>query len=296
MKNQSHLCGILLLSAFVPLLPGQASSRTITIGSIGTRPASEIKIFLPLANYLGKQLQADGVTQGQVAIAKDITEMASLFRDGKIDVFIDSSGRSLALNRLTDTKPLLRRWKKGTAEYHGLIFTKNDNAISRLEDLKGKIVAFEAALSITGCLLPKMILMEKGFKVVAGNTVVRPDEVGYVFSNHDENTMVWVMKDKVSAGVIDNQSYLREARTNSAMLKIIGKTPSVPRHIVSFRADLPLALVNRIKEILIQMHRSEEGKGILEHFEKTTQFDELTAQAWSPLLKLGKLIDAELKH
>jgi phosphonate transport system substrate-binding protein len=297
MKNQpTILCRIALLSAFVLLLPGQASSRTITVGSVGTRPASEIKIFLPLANYLSEQLQADGVTQGQVVIAKDIAEMASLFRDGKVDIFIDSSGRSLALSRLVESKPLLRRWKKGTAEYHGLIFTKKDNAISRLEDLKGKIVAFEAPLSVTGCLLPKMILMEKGLKVVSASTAVRADEVGYLFSDHDENTMVWVMKEKVSAGVIDNQSYLREARTNSDRLKIIDKTPSVPRHIVSFRARLPSTLVNRIKETLIQMDRSEEGRKILEHFEKTTKFDELTDQAWSPLMKLGKLIDAELKH
>ena len=106
--------------------------------------------------------------------------------------------------------------------------------------------------------------------------------------------MVWVLRGKVSAGAMDNQRYLEKAGKSVDDLKIIFETFSFPRHIVSYRGDLPPPMVERIKDVLMKMHQSEEGRKALEDFEKTTRFDELPDQAMAPFLKAGKFIDAEL--
>jgi ABC-type phosphate/phosphonate transport system substrate-binding protein len=51
--------------------------------------------------------------------------------------------------------------------------------------------------------------------------------------------------------------------------------------------------VARVKEILLEMDQSEEGKKVLQAFEKTTKFDELSARALDPLLEATQFIDAE---
>ena len=139
--------------------------------------------------------------------------------------------------------------------------------------------------------------MQEGLKLVPKKDTsapVNPGEVGYVFTLDDESTMVWVLRGKVISGAMDNQNYLREARGSVDSLKILYKSFSLPRHIVSYRADLAPHLVARIKEILTKMDQSEEGRKTLQDFEKTTKFDELTDHAMAPLLKAGEFISHEL--
>jgi ABC-type phosphate/phosphonate transport system substrate-binding protein len=69
-------------------------------------------------------------------------------------------------------------------------------------------------------------------------------------------------------------------------LIILVETPSVPRHIVGARADIPAQRLSRIKEILIRMGLSEEGRKIHHDLESTTKFDELTEQNVTLLPKL----------
>ena len=190
---------------------------------------------------------------------------------------------------------MLRRWKKGVAEYHGLIFVRQGSNISKLEELRGKTVAFDEPLSAVGYLLPKMMLTEKGLKPVPARSLRGLNGVGYIFAERDENTMQWVLSGKVTAGAMDQQRYPEEARTRIGELRILEKTPAVPRHIVGARADISEERLNRIKEILIGMNLSEEGRKILHDFERTTRFDEFAEHEVALAPKLKTLLEAELK-
>jgi phosphonate transport system substrate-binding protein len=293
-----HLKGFkfaLPLFILAVLLHHPILAHAITLGLIGNYPAHDIKVFLPLAKYLTQELRDEGVTEGKVLVAQDIAELAGFLREGKIDLHIDSYVRALALTRLVGSRPLLRRWKKGVAEYHGLIFVRQDSNISKLEELRGKTVAFDEPLSAVGYLLPKMMLTEKGLKPVPASTPWGLNGVGYLFAERDENTMQWVLSGRVTAGAMDHQRYPTEAGRRIGELRILEKTPTVPRHIVGARAYIPEQRLNRIKEILMRMDLSEEGRKILRDLESTTRFDELTKHEVALAPKLKTLLEAELK-
>jgi phosphonate transport system substrate-binding protein len=286
-------------AALILLLPQITWARPISIGSIHLEPAAEVKRFWPLARYLANQLQSEGIDQGRVVVAQGVLQMAAFLREGKVDVYFDSPLTSVAVWRLSGSKFLLRRWKKGVGEYRTVIFARKDSGISRLEDLQGKIIAFEEPFSSSGYLLPKMVLVEQGFKLVpqqAATDSVEPDKVGYVFSYNDESTIIWVLRGKVVAGAIDNYSFLQQAKGTLENLTIIYETFPIPRHVVSYRADLPYNLVEKIKEVLLQMDQQEEGRKVLQEFEKTIKFDEIPNQAMLPLLKSITFIEAEFGH
>lgn len=269
----------------------------INIGSVSTEPAAEIKKFLPIANYLRRELQSEGIDQGKVVVAKNISQMATLLQEGKVDLYIDSPFPSLVASHLSGSKIFLRRWKKGAAEYRSVIFARKDSGVNRLEDLKGKMLAFQDSFSSTAYFLPKLVLLQRGLKLSAKTDpteAVAPGEVGYVFSQADENTMMWVLRKKVIAGATDEQTYEKEARTSLDSLQVIERSYALPRHIVSYRADLPPKLLAKIREILIGMDQTEEGRKVLKAFENTTKFDELPEQSMAPLLKASKLLNAEL--
>lgn len=277
-------------------LPHAVEAASIHVGSVALQPADEIKRFWPIVNYLTEKLRPEGINQGKVVVVKSISGMAELLREGKVDLFIDSPFPALAVRRLSGSKFFLRRWKKGQAEYRAVIFVRKDSGISRLEDLKGKIIALEEPFSTSTYFLPKLVMVQKGLKLSekrATSDPVAPDEVGYVFVGNDPNSVFWVLRKRASAGVANNQNYLLGAKGYLDDLKVIYETFSIPRQIVSHRADLDPKLVARIKEILIHMDQSEEGRKVLWEFEKTTKFDEIPSQSMAPLIKSQQFIDAE---
>jgi len=296
-RGMARQVRISFFAGLFSLLPVLTWAGPIHIGSISTKPASELKKFLPFATYLAQELGSQGVDQGKVVVAQSIPQMAAYMREGRVDLFIDSPFPALAVSRLSGSRLLLRRWKKGIPEYRTIIFVRHDSGIQRLADLKGKMIALEEPFSSSGYFIPKLVLFQAGLKPTPktdSSEAVGPGEVGYVFSGDDESTMVWLLRGKVMAGATDDRTFLKEARGNMGSLRILHKSSPFPRHIVSHRADLSPQLVTRIREVLLKMDQSEEGKKALRGFELTTKFDEIPAEAMASLLKAGRLIDLEV--
>jgi phosphonate transport system substrate-binding protein len=292
------------LRAAIPLLIAVfishhfATAEPVIIGSVHREAAAEIKKFLPFANYVARHLQPEGINEARIVVAKDVSQMATLLREGRVDVYIDSPFPSVAASLLSGSKFLLRRWKKGQAEYRSILFTKKDSNLHRVEDLKGNMLAFEEPFSSSGYLIPKMALAQQGLKLVSKPDPTKPvnrDEIGYVFSYDDENTIVWVLRGKVTAGATDDYMYQKETQRYPDSLKVIYTTSSFPRHLVSCRADLAPNLVTRIKEILMEMDQSPDGRSALKEFEETTKFDLLPAPSVAQLLKIRRFVEAEAK-
>lgn len=286
-----------LFFAAASLLPRIACAESLKIGSISASPVVETRKFWPLASYLAGQLRAEGIDDGKVVVAESIPAMASLVQAKQIDVYIDSVFPSLAVNHLAGGRLLLRRWKMGKSDYRSIVFTRKDGGVGALENLKGKMVAFEEPFSSSGYFLPKVELTKMKFRLTpkaSASDAVRPDEVGYVFTQGDTNTIFLVLNGVVAAGAVDDQRYLAFAK-NLGRFKMLHQTALFPRQLVSCRADLPAKLAARIQEILLTMDRSAEGAKVLREFEATAKFDEIPPEAAALIAGLKKYLDAELK-
>lgn len=283
--------------AVLLLFPQLGAAESFKLGSISMSPVVETRKFWPLASYLAKQLKSEEIGEGKVVVAESMTAMASLLKTRQVDLYIDSFFASLAVSRLSGSKPLLRRWKMGKSEYQSIIFTRKDSGVARLEDLKGKVIAFEDAFSSSGYFFPKMDLLQKGLRLALkkpGMEPVKSDEVGYIFSHSDTQTLFLVSNGVVAAGATEDEKYLRMAK-NVDSFKVLHKTEFFPRQIVSARADFPAKLLTKVQRILLNMQQTEEGRQALLAFESTTKFDEISPQDIELMEKLKKHVDAELK-
>lgn len=287
-----------LIVAAVLLLPHLAGADSFKLGSISTNPVGESRKFSPIADYLAQQLQSERINDGKVVVAESIPAMSSLLQTRQVDLYIDSLFPSLAVSHLSGSKLLLRRWKMEKSEYRSVLFTRKDSGIARLEDLKGKVIAFEEPFSSSGYFFPKIYLLKKGFRLALkrqGSEPVKSDEVGYIFSRGDTNTLFWVLNGMVAAGAVDDQKYFAFAK-NRDSFRVIHESVSFPRQLVSYRADLPDSLVARVKEILLNMHKTEEGQKTLRDFESTTKFDEIPVRDIDLFAGLREHINVELKR
>ncbi len=286
MKEPSRRISIGLFIATLLLISGlkaeaqtNPNTKTLTLGIVFQDPREPLEEhFRPLVDYVARKLAPEADTKGRVVVAPTVGQMMKLLEEKRVDFYMESPYATYLINRFGAARLLLRRWKGGIADYRSVIFTSKQSGITRLEDLRGKIIAFEDPGSTSGYLLPKLFLLKKGFSVVekaSPAAKVSPVDIGYIFADTDKNIVNLVMQEKVAAGAFSNDDRANLDEKVNQLISILGESESVPRHLVSVRKDLPEPVRLGVEQILLSMHRDEEGQTILRKTDNTTKFDSL---------------------
>ena len=268
--------------------PPPAPEKTIVLADISDNPQKKIRRFQPLANYLAANLS--DFDRGTVKIAPDMETLIAWLKSGEVDIYVDSPYPAMLAMNGADAKPILRRWKKGQAEYFSLIFTIRDRDINSLSDLQGKTIALEQPFSTTGYMLPLGELLASGLNPIEKSlpTSSVPDNaVGYVFSEEDENSIEWLLSGKVAAAAIDNRNFEKLSPEIKEQVIVLAETEKIARNLVLVRGDLPPDKIEAISSVLLAMDQTDEGKMVLEKFSRTTKFDQIpTAESINRIQEL----------
>jgi len=254
--------------------------NTITLGLVAEANQKEVeKHFQEFVQYVARKLSSDGKTEGRVVAVPTQSRLANLLSERRADFYMESPHPTYIINSVYGAgKLLLRRWKAGMSDYHALIFTRKNGATKRLEDMQGKMIAFEDPESTSGYFLPKLLLSKKGFKLVRMDRIdakVSRGELGYIFAPTQDKLVDWVLNERVAAGAFSNDDYAALPEGKKTDITILAETASLPRHLLSVRKDLAPAMENNLKKILLSMHEDPEGQRILRQTDGTTKFDTL---------------------
>jgi phosphonate transport system substrate-binding protein len=248
----------------------------------------------PLADYLAANLGEQGIGVGEVKVAPDMDTLVGWLKSGEVDLAFDSLYPAMIMRNEGDALPILRRWRDGVGEYHSVFFVLADGGVESLEDLNGGLVAFDEPSSTSGFLVPVAHLIEAGLNPVEKGSVeasVADDEVGYVFSGDDENTIQWVVSQRVAAGVVDNIGFEEIPEDVKPSLAILAETAPFARQVTLVRGDMDPALVQAITTLLMGMDETEAGRAALEEF-RTDQFDEFPEGADAALDEMQEMYDS----
>ena len=279
-------------------------ARTLVIGKVSANPKKHYHYLRPMADYMVSKMTDLGYTQSKVLMAKDNRQMVRYLRRGKVDWVTETPFSAMILKEKAGAELLLRKWKKGVAEYHSLFFTRRDSGIRTLADLKGKTIAFEDPGSTTAFYIPANILIKQGLKLVeleSPRETPPKDAVGYVFARAEINIATWVHKGIVDVGAYSNLDWHKEDHTPTVFrddFTIIQRSKNFPRAIELVRKDLPQVVKQRLKKILLHVHEDPAAASVLRAYQKTKKFDELNADSLAALQEtrsIMKLVDKALK-
>jgi phosphonate transport system substrate-binding protein len=285
------------------------TTNTIRIGTVDVDAVKQIIKFQPTADYIAAKLSNNQTTHynGKVIITPTINDMINLLKEQKIDLYFESPFTIALVDKESGAVPFLLRWKEGVAQYHSIFIVKKNSPINTINDFVGKTIAFEAPESTSGYLLPKAYLVQKGFSLSGeatesyltqgraggvlsggsnitnssidesiGNSNSNNNTIRYVFAREDQNIPLWIVEGKADIGVISNVDIEQETYESvKSQLKIVDRTIDVPRHVVSHRSELDPVLVEKIKHMLVNMDKDQEGIKILKNFEETTKYEEI---------------------
>lgn len=268
--------------------------RAIVLGDVSDDPAEVIEGGQPLADYLAGQLSEYGITEGRVRVVTSTEEMVQLLASGEVDLYFDSTYPATLVSDAAGARIILRRWRFGVEEYQSVIFASTASGITSIDQLPGHMVAMDAPYSTSGFVLPSVLLIENGLKLTGKERYDEPvseDEIGFVFSYDDENTLQWVLNGFTAAGVTDDFHFDVDFPKDAAdQLVELARTESTPRQVAVIRSGLDGELVRAIVQVLTTMHETEAGMTALEPFQ-TTKFDEFPEGIESATARMREMME-----
>ncbi|PKB65021.1 MAG: hypothetical protein BZY80_01380 [SAR202 cluster bacterium Io17-Chloro-G2] len=263
-----------------------------SVGKISGKPAKQIKKYQTVADYLAANLAKHGIGAGRVVVAPDIETMVGMLKSGEVNLFFDNPFSAYLVSDLADGKAIVLRVKQGPAEKRGIIFTRSDGGPTSLSGLRGRLIAMEDPTSSVSYLSPMAYLIEAGITMVEKpqpDAPVAANEVGYIFSYDDDNTVQWVLTGKVTAGVVDDSAFEEFLEENPDDLSILAETQPMMRHqpgivnpgmLPEFQAD--------VRALLVGLDDSEESQSVKRPSE-TLRFTEFSTDAQATLSDVARM-------
>ncbi|MGE3913363.1 MAG: phosphate/phosphite/phosphonate ABC transporter substrate-binding protein, partial [Chloroflexota bacterium] len=175
-------------------------------------------------------------------------------------------------------------------QYWGVIVTRVDSPIQKVEDLKGKKFAWVDPGSTSGYLFPRVILGEHGMK---------PEDLGeQVFAGGHDKVGLAILEGQVDAGAMgkDSISRVNSLRPNADKeLRIDEESPPIPNDGVAFRKGLPPEIIEKTRQALLKISATEEGQKLFEEAIGTRGVAETTDAAYEPVRRAATVLNMDLQ-
>ncbi|MFT4178594.1 MAG: phosphate/phosphite/phosphonate ABC transporter substrate-binding protein [Thermomonas sp.] len=293
----SLLC---LLLAWTPLSAHAQAQQDVdddasvlVLGRVSDDPKAHYDQLKPLLDYVVPRMASVGIRSGRVLMAKDLQQMGSYLRRGRVDWINETAGNAAVLERRGVAHAFLSSERERATSYHSVFFVRNDSPVRGLQDLAGRSIAFQSPYSTSAYYLPAAKLLEQGLTLeplLSPMDKASPDMVGYLFARTELNITTWVHKRLVDVGVLSNLDWANPQRMPAAFardFRIIGRTQEVPRALILARSGLPPAVEARLREVLLEAVMDPEAGEALRRFSGTSRFVPMGDEDRRALEQLG---------
>ena len=294
------LCALLAcvstVQAQVPAPPPPASDRdasVLVLGRVSDDPKSHYDQLKPLLDYVVPRMASVGIRSGRILMARDLQQMASYLRRGRVDWVNETAGNAALLERRGVAQSFLVTEREGATRYHSVFFVRRDSPVRSLKDLAGRSVAFQNPYSTSAYYLPAAQLLDQGMTLellLSPMDEPSADAVGYLFARTELNITTWVHKRLVDAGVFSNLDWSNPRRMPPSFMedfRIIGRSDEVPRALMLARHGMDPKVEARLREVLMEASTDPDAGEVLRRFIDTSRFVPITDDDRRALDKLG---------
>lgn len=256
----------------------EVRGHTLVIGKVSSNPRKHYLRLKPMVDYVAERMGALGITRGEVLMARDNAQMIQYLREGRVDWVTETLYSAVLYERAGAAESILRKWKKGVAEYRTLFFTRIDSDIRTLADLRGRRLGLEDPGSTTAFFEPLMILRGKGLEAVplsGPRAVPLPDKVGYALAGGEINLATWVYKGLVDAAAYNDLDWNNPDHTPEALrreLRVFHVSEPLPRAIELVRSSLDPRVRTRLIELLLAAAEDPDARSVLWSYQRTSRF------------------------
>lgn len=239
--------------------------------NIGLKPSDNppemMEYYRPLIRHLETSLNADI----EPFVTPDYNGMIESMQGGKVDLaFFGPFSYVLASEKAGAEAFAVEIPPGGSKAAKSIIVTHRDSGIKSINDLKDKTFAFVDVNSVTGNLIPRVMLKKKG---------IDPERQfgGIVYTGKAESVGQNVKNKKIDAGAMDNLAYqvmLDKGLIKKDELVILWESDPLPGTAVAFGGNLPADLREKLKNAFLSMPKGHLGEALkISHYESASDSD-----------------------
>ena len=247
----------------------------------------QMERFKPLSRYLSEQTEIEV----KFTILSRYGNIIDSFKNKKLDgAFFGSFTGALAIKKV-GVVPLVRPVNlDGESTYHGYIYTRKDSGIKGVTEMKGKRFAFVERATTAGYVFPLAYLKEHGV------TDLDSFFSYYFYAGSHDASLHAVLNKEADIGASKNTIYdwirKSEPRIDDEII-ILAESSRVPSNGLCVRKDLDTAIMQKLKDALLNLDATPEGKQILKKM-KFIRFIDTAVNDYRSVLSLAEKAGLDL--
>lgn len=272
------LFSFFLLSFTQSLYAQEQLPDSLSLGFMPYLTANQLtQKYTPLADYLSKKLNIPV----NLYISKDYQEHIQKVGEDNIDIAFLGGSPYIKIVEKYGKKPLLVRYEMhGKPTFHGIIFVTKNSPLKELKELAGQRVAFGDKSSTLSAQVPQYMLMQAG--------VPLDKLTGYDFLKNHENVIYGVTLGDYAAGALAEEVFNEYQKKG---IRALATSPPISTHVFVASTRLPASLVERIRQVLLDLKQDAEGQAVLAKIGKEmTGFAPVTNSDYDTLREILKTI------
>lgn len=144
------------------------------------------------------------------------------------------------------------------ADFRGLILVRRDSHIGKVADLKGKTLSCPSPTALAACIMPQWFLHSRGVDVTR--------DIANRYVGSQESSIMNVFLKQTTAGATwppPWRAFQKDHPREAAELTVAWETPSLINNSVMARDDVPEDIVATVRQALLELADTAEGRRIL---------------------------------
>ncbi|HBO84149.1 MAG TPA: hypothetical protein DD641_04075 [Deltaproteobacteria bacterium] len=255
MRHKIFKVSLFFIFSLIPItyhLSPAFSQDRLTLGIVPFQsPSKTAEMFIPLVNYLTEKT---GI-KIDFAVARDFKIYQERMERGEYDITFSNPFQYIAANSRAGYKAFA---KVAGEPFTGIILVRNDSGIKRIEDLKGKTIAFAYPTAWAAAVQTRKWLEDKY------SIDYYRDMKPLFVTSHDSAILSVYARMVDAAGAIPHEFYTMDEHIKNDLV-IIGETPPHPQMPFAYHPRVSSIAVLKIKNAVMLLDKSTpEGKKVLE--------------------------------
>ena len=285
MKGNTRIISMaVLVCATLSFVMSGPASAEIRIAILPRLSAVELNtMYTPLAEYLSKDV-GEKVT---LVIPKDFDSYKTLVEKGQVDIGFSNSIVYIQLKKNIAIDPLaVSAEKKAGVRFRGIIITRKDSGIEKVQDLKGKKLIFVEKDSAAGYIFQMLLLTRAGIDVNRDFTMLP------FAKKHDNVTLAVFNKAADAGGIREDDLDKMKDKVDLSQIRIVGYTDYFPNWPMYSTPKLNKSAAARVKAALLKLKPGDPAAEKILEAAQLSGFAAITDKDYDLLRQAVKVIGA----
>lgn len=219
-------------------------------------PAELTQEYQPLLDYLNRKLPHITL---ELEASRDYADYEAKLAAGSLHFLLPNPWQTL---QAMDKNYLVIAMAGEPSDFRGIFIVRKDSGIHHHTDLIGKSISYPAPTALAACIMPQYYLHEQGLDITT-------DIQNHYVGSQESAIMNAYLRETAAAATWPPpwREFQKDHPGEAKELTLIWETKPLINNSVMVRRDIPEKLTRQVRELLLELKDTAEGRIILQGME-----------------------------